>query len=123
MDGATVKVEKDSIYSFGNEVADHAPHQAPGSIIDGLAELVTFTVLNGKEDEIIERYCPVAADGNEPLGSSSSARLVDIVADLNLNNECEQIANGLVSELIEHVKIGEEFLAREDRTADILNIT
>ncbi len=84
---------------------------------------MTFTVLNGKEDEIIERCCPVAADGNEPFGSSSSVRVVDIVADLNLSNECEQFDNGLVSELIEHVKIGEECLAREDRMADILNIT
>ena len=50
-------------------------------------------------------------------------KLEGIIANLNLNNECEQIANGLVCELIEHVKIGEEFFAREDRAADILNIT
>ena len=80
---------------------------------------MTSTVLNGKEEEFIERYCPVQADGNEPFGSSSSVRL----ADINLNNEYERIADGLVSEFIEHVKIGEEFLTREDRAPDIPNIT
>jgi len=51
LEGAIADVEYVSIYSFANEAADHAPHRALGSIIDKLAELPTFTVLNGKGDE------------------------------------------------------------------------
>lgn len=120
---ATVEIDSDTIFSFGVATPGDRKYRALTHLTSGILENLAYTSLHEREAEIIAKFGPNESFADKDQFIYTTIKVLDIIHELSLQSECLSIIKAQLHELIIQVRSAEDFLAREDRTADILALS